>query len=92
MEWIDVVGYTGTVLSSATFVPQVYQAWKTKSVGDLALGTIGILVLNVCTWLFWGLYKQMVLGQNQMPLIVANVIILTLALTLLFFKLTFKKK
>ena len=89
MEWIDIVGYTGTVLSSATFV---YQAWKTKSVGDLALGTIGILLLNVCTWLFWGLYKQVVLGQNQMPLIVANVIILSLAITLLVFKLTFKKK
>lgn len=92
MDWIDIVGYTGTVLSSATFVPQVYQAWKTKSVGDLALGTIGILLLNVSTWLFWGLYKQLAMGQNQMPLIVANVIILALALTLLFFKLTFKKK
>jgi MtN3 and saliva related transmembrane protein len=92
MDWIDIVGYTGTVLSSATFVPQVYQAWKTKSVGDLSLGTIGILLVNVCTWLFWGLYKQEVMGQNQMPLIVANVIILSLAITLLFFKLTFKKK
>lgn len=85
MEWIEIVGYVGVVLSSATFVPQVYQAWKTRSVGDLSIWMIILLLGNVSTWLFYGWYK------GAQPIIVANAIILTLALLMLYFKLTFRK-
>ena len=46
MEWIEIVGYVGVVLSSATFMPQVYQAWKTRSVGDLSIWMIILLLGN----------------------------------------------
>ncbi|MBY0535458.1 MAG: hypothetical protein K2P88_06355 [Chitinophagaceae bacterium] len=85
MEWIEAVGYFGAVLSSTTFVPQVYQAWKTKSVGDLSIWMIIILLGNVSTWLFYGIY----LGLR--PMIVANSIILALALCMLWFKISFSK-
>jgi MtN3 and saliva related transmembrane protein len=85
MEWIEIVGYVGVVLSSATFVPQVFQAWKTRSVGDLSIWMIILLLGNVGTWLFYGWYK------GSQPIIVANAIILGLALLMLYFKLTFKK-
>lgn len=85
MEWIEIVGYVGVVLSSATFVPQVYQAWKTRSVGDLSIWMIVILLGNVSTWLFYAWYKGM------MPMIIANSIILGLALLMLYFKLSFKR-
>lgn len=86
MEWIDIIGYVGVVLSSITFVPQVLHAWKTKSVGDLSFWMIIILLGNVSTWLFYGIYKE------DRPLIVANTIILALALLLFYFKLTFPKR
>jgi MtN3 and saliva related transmembrane protein len=37
VDLIEIVGLTGSILSSITFMPQVYQTWKTKSVGDLNL-------------------------------------------------------
>jgi MtN3 and saliva related transmembrane protein len=85
MDWIEYVGYLGVVLSSVTFLPQVLQAWKTKSVGDLSIWMVLILIGNVTTWLFYSAVK------GVLPMIIANAIILVLSLIMLFFKLTFKK-
>lgn len=85
MQWIDYVGLFGALLSSITFVPQVVKAWKTKSVGDLSIWMIFILLGNVSTWLFYGVVK------NDIAIIVANTIILLLSLLMLYFKLYFKK-
>lgn len=85
MQWIDYVGLFGAFLSSVTFVPQVIKAWQTKSVGDLSIWMILILIGNVSTWLLYGIVK------NDMAIIIANSIILFLSLLMLFFKLSFKK-
>lgn len=85
MQWIDIIGYIGVVLSCTTFVPQVVHAWRTRSVNDLSIWMIIILLGNVSTWLFYGAYK------GDMPIIVANSIILMLALLLLYFKIIFSK-
>ena len=85
MEWIEILGYAGAVLSSVTFVPQVMQAWKTRSVGDLSFWMIIILLGNVSTWLVYAIY------YGHLPMIIANLIILGLALVMLYFKLTFKQ-
>jgi len=71
------------VTGSMTFVPQVYQAWVTKSVGDLSIWMILILLLNVSIWLVYG-----ITGKDR-PMILANVIIMCLSLSMLYFKLTF---
>jgi MtN3 and saliva related transmembrane protein len=84
MEWIDYVGLFGAFLSSVTFVPQVYKAWQSRSTGDLSIWMILILLGNVSTWLFYGIVK------NDLAIMIANSIILTLSLVLLYFKLTFK--
>lgn len=85
MQWIDYVGLFGAFLSSVTFVPQVVKAWQSRSVGDLSIWMIFILVGNVSTWLFYGIVK------SDLAIIIANAIILFLSLLMLFFKLTFKK-
>lgn len=85
MQWIDYVGLFGAFLSSVTFVPQVIKAWQSRSVGDLSIWMIFILVGNVSTWLFYGIVK------NDLAIMIANSIILFLSLLMLFFKLTFKK-
>ena len=58
MTWVDVLGLFGAFLSSVTFVPQVYKAWKTKSTGDLSVWMILILMANVSTWLTYGIIKN----------------------------------
>ncbi len=85
MQWIDFVGLFGAFLSSVTFVPQVYKVWKSRSANDLSYWTLIILVGNVSTWLFYGIVKK------DMAIIIANSIILALALLLVYFKATFKK-
>lgn len=83
MKWRDYLGYIGVVTGSLTFVPQVYMAWKTKSVGDLSLWMILILLLNVIIWLVYG-----ITGKDK-AMILANSIILVLSLLMLYFKMTF---
>jgi MtN3 and saliva related transmembrane protein len=85
MHWIEYVGLFGAFLTSITFIPQVYKAWQTKSVGDLSTWTVSIVITSAAVWLVYGLYLEL------RPVIIANSIILVLAVLLLYFKLTFKK-
>ncbi|MBP8943777.1 MAG: hypothetical protein KBG76_16360 [Saprospiraceae bacterium] len=85
MQWIDYVGLFGAFLSSVTFVPQVYKAWQSRSTGDLSYWMLFILIGNVSTWLFYGIVKK------DLAIIIANCIILFLAIVLLYFKIAFKK-
>ena len=85
MSWIDYLGLLGVVTGSLTFVPQVYKAWISKSVGDLSIWTILILISNVSIWLVYGILK------DDFAMELANSIILALGLLMLYFKLAFKK-
>jgi MtN3 and saliva related transmembrane protein len=86
MTWIDIVGHFGSFLSSITFMPQVYKAWQSKSVGDLSIYTILIVTFSTVVWLVYGV------GYMLWPVIICNSIICFLSLVLLYFKLTFKKQ
>jgi MtN3 and saliva related transmembrane protein len=88
MNWVEAVGLFGSFLSSITFVPQVYKAWQSKSVGDLSVYTILIVVTSTVVWLVYGIFNDPLL----LPVVLCNGIIFLLALLLLFFKLTFKKQ
>ena len=85
MHWIEYVGLFGAFLTSITFIPQVYKAWQSKSVGDLSTWTVSIVITSAAVWLVYGLYLEL------RPVIIANSIILVLAVMLLYFKLTFRK-
>ena len=89
MNWdqmIEWIGLFGAFLSSITFIPQVWLAWKTKSVGDLSLGMLLIVFTSVIVWLVYGIYLKL------LPVIIANSIIFILSLVLLYFKFSFPKK
>lgn len=83
---INYIGYLGSFLSCITFIPQVYQSWKSKSVGDLSFLMILIVITSTIVWLVYGYFV------NSGPVIMANTVVLALSLMLLYFKLTFKKK
>ena len=85
MHWIEYVGLFEAFLTGVTFIPQVYKAWQTKSVGDLSSWMILIVITSAMVWLFYAVYL------NLRPVIIANSVILVLAIILLYFKQTFKK-
>jgi MtN3 and saliva related transmembrane protein len=85
MNFNDIISYIGAFLSAITFIPQVWQAWKTKSVGDLSIWMILIVITSTIVWLIYAF------NVNSGPVIAANTIVLILALLLFYFKLTFKQ-
>lgn len=85
MSWIEVVGHTGAFLSSITFIPQVYKAWQSRSVGDLSLTMMFIVFTSTLVWLVYGFKLDL------LPVIICNGIICLLSLLLIYFKFTFKK-
>lgn len=86
LQWIDYLGLLGVFLSSITFVPQVYKAWTTRSVGDLSAWMLLILMGNVSTWLVYGIVK------SDLSLILANAIIMGLTLLMAYMKVSFGRK
>ncbi|MFY7963728.1 MAG: SemiSWEET family sugar transporter [Chitinophagaceae bacterium] len=82
--WADYLGLFGAFLSAITFIPQVIQTYKTKSVKDLNLSMLLIVFSSVIIWLVYGFAKDL------LPVIIANSIILILSAILLYFKATFK--
>ena len=69
MQWNELIGYIGAFLSAITFIPQVWQAWKTKSVGDLSIWMIFIVITSTIVWLIYAF------SVNSGPVIAANIIL-----------------
>jgi MtN3 and saliva related transmembrane protein len=86
MDWTEIIGLTASALSSLTFLPQVYKAWKTKSVDDLSMTMIFLIFFSTILWLIYGF------GRGALPVIICNSIILVLSVVLIYFKFSFLKK
>lgn len=81
---VEYIGYFGSFLTSITFLPQVYKSWQSKSVGDLSIWMIFIVLLSTIVWLVYAF------AIHSGPVISANLVVLALTLVLLYFKITFK--
>ena len=84
MNWTEIAGHTGALLSSITFIPQVYKTWKSKRAGDLSLNMILIVFVSTIVWLTYAI------SLNLWPVIVANSVICVLSISLIYFKFVFK--
>ena len=83
MASIELIGYLAATLTTAAFLPQVVQVWKSKSTKDLSLPTLLSFIAGVLMWLIYGLLL------NSSPIIVANAVTLVLNLVILRFKLKY---
>lgn len=86
MNWVELLGLFGAFLSSITFIPQVFKAWQTKSVGDLSMSMMLIVFTSTLVWLIYGI------KLNLLPVIICNTIIMLLSALLIYFKFSFKKQ
>jgi len=80
-EWI---GSIAGVLTTVSFLPQVYQAWKTKSTETISMPMLIMMTSGVFLWLVYGILI------NQMPVIIPNFCTLVSVFVLLRLKLKFK--
>ncbi len=85
MTPLIILGLAAGALTTIAFVPQVIKTWKSKSTEDLSFGMYSIFCTGVLLWLIYGLMKW------DIPIIVANVVTFSLAMTILYFKLVYEK-
>lgn len=83
IEWI---GGLAAMLTTASFVPQVWLTVRTRDVSGISLGMYSCFTLGVALWLVYGL------SIGSLPVTIANCITLTLALAILGMKLWFGRR
>lgn len=69
-ETVTIIGYIGGTLLNITFIPQLYQTFKTKKTDDISLY---FMCLQIITSIFCLTYS-ILLDEN--PLIISNSILL----------------
>ena len=84
MSLINTIGTIAAIISTASFVPQVWHTFKTRDVSGISLSMYSVFTVGVSCWLIYGL----LLGA--WPIIIANAITLTLAISILVMKLRFR--
>jgi MtN3 and saliva related transmembrane protein len=84
MNAIQLLGLAAGTITSITFLPQVIQIWKTKSVKDLSMQMLLLLILGVTMWLIYGILVK------DAAIIYTNSMVLTMSLVMMYFKFRFK--
>ena len=85
MNSVQILGLIAGSLTTISFLPQVIKTWRERSAKGLSLGMFLIFCTGVFLWFIYGVIIK------DIPVIMANLVTLMLASTLLFFKLRFKE-
>jgi MtN3 and saliva related transmembrane protein len=81
MAWTEWLGYAAATLTTAAFVPQAWLTFRTRDVSGISLGMYSVFTVGVALWLAYGWVLQ------AWPIVVANVVTLLLAISILLMKL-----
>ena len=80
---IDTIGSVAAVLTTASFIPQVWHSFKTRDVSGISLGMYSVFTVGIALWLVYGVLLY------SWPLILANGVTLAFAAAILVMKLRF---
>ena len=86
MNSLQILGLAAGTITSITFLPQVIQIWKTKSVKDLSMPMLLLLILGVSMWLTYGILVM------DAAIIYTNSMVLTMSFIMMFFKIKYNEK
>ena len=84
MTLTDLIGTLAAILTTTSFFPQALHTFRTKDVRGISLGMYSAFTLGVALWLVYGLLLE------AWPVVIANVITLALASTILVMKLRYR--
>jgi MtN3 and saliva related transmembrane protein len=84
MQTYDAVGYIAATLTTASFLPQALQTFRTKDVSGISLGMYSVFTFGVSLWLLYGVLLQ------AWPIVVSNAITVALASYILAMKLKYR--
>ena len=80
MLFAELIGYPAAILTTAAFVPQAWQSWRTRDLSGISLPMYLLFTLGVACWLLYGL------AIGSVPVVLANGITLCLAGVVLWLK------
>lgn len=83
MQLTEQIGSLAALLTTASFIPQVWQVFHTRHTKDISLGMYIAFTAGVALWLFYGILLV------SWPIIIANSITLCLAGSVLIMKIRF---
>ena len=83
MTPLDLLGLVATACTTTSFVPHVWRTWKTRDVSGISLPTYAIITIGLALWLLYGWLK------GDLPLIVANAVMVVLTGAITLMKLRF---
>jgi MtN3 and saliva related transmembrane protein len=84
MNLNDLIGLLAAVLTTASFLPQVWHTFTTKDVSGISLGMYSVFTVGVALWLLYGLML------SAWPIVIANFITLAFAVAILVMKLRYR--
>jgi len=84
MDTSTFLGYAAAFFSTVSFVPQVIKTLKTKDTSGISLLMYSVFTAGVALWLIFGIMTA------NMPVTIANVIVLILASMVLAMKIRYK--
>ncbi|MFM2209762.1 MAG: SemiSWEET transporter [Burkholderiaceae bacterium] len=82
-HWTELIGYIAAFLTTSSFVPQAWLTFRTRDVSGISLGMYSAFTTGIALWLVYGI----VIGS--WPIIIANIITVALALSILVMKLRY---
>lgn len=77
MTYIEIFGFIAAFLTSASFLPQAIMVIRTRQTEGLSLIMYAMFTSGVALWLFYGVMTK------AWPLIIANMVTLSLAMIIL---------
>ncbi len=80
----DFIGYFAAVLTTGSFVPQAWHTFTTRDVSGISLGMYSAFTVGVASWTIYGLLL------SAWPVVIANLITLALAASILIMKLRYR--
>jgi MtN3 and saliva related transmembrane protein len=83
MDIVTVIGLIAGIMTTGSFVPQLVKALRTRSTGDISVVMYIVMVIGIGLWIVYGIY------QKSLPLILANIVSLSITSTILFLKLRY---
>lgn len=85
MTSLDLLGLVATCFTTSSFVPQVWRTWKTRDVSGISLPTYLIITVGLALWLLYGWLR------GDLPLMVANAVMVMLTGAITMMKIRFSR-
>lgn len=83
--YVELIGIAAAILTTASFVPQVYKIWKHKNTQGLSVIMYLVMLFGVILWEIYGILIQ------SFAVILANIITALLLLLILYFRFKYKQ-